>query len=229
MCPFRVQAEPDEFEFEPGKTALLVIDMQNDFCSPGGLLSIRGVDLSLMQKPIEPLRRVLSASRDLGLTIIHTREGHRPDLTDCPPSKLLKGRKFGKGIGDEGPLGRLLVRGSPSHDFIAELRPEPGEVVVDKPGKGAFYATDLEVVLRTQGITHLIFGGVSTHVCVQGTIREAADRGFWNLVLEDCCAAPDPELHRYSMEMIKYQGGIFGYVSHAEAYLKALSKAPAPG
>ena len=228
MTRFRVQAEPDEFEFEPERAALVVIDMQNDFCAPGGFLSFREGDLSLVQKPIEPLRRVLAACRDLGLTIIHTREGHRTDLTDCPPSKLIKSRKAGRGIGEEGPLGRFLVRGSRSHDFIEELRPEPGENVLDKPGKGALFATDLEVMLRTKGITHLIVGGVSTNVCVQSTVREAADRGYWNLVLEDCCAATRPELHRYSIEMIQYGGGIFGYVSRSEVFLKALVKGPVP-
>ncbi|MBI3078617.1 MAG: cysteine hydrolase [Deltaproteobacteria bacterium] len=224
-----VQAEPHEFEFELERAALLVIDMQHDFCSPGGFLSSRGADVSRMRMPIAPLRRVLATCRAAGLTIIHTREGHRPDLADCPPSKLLKSRKAGRGIGDEGPLGRVLVRGSRSHAIIEELAPAPDEIVVDKPGKGAFFATDLDLILRTKAITHLIIGGVSTNVCVQSTAREAADRGYWNLVLEDCCAAALPELHRYSIEMIKYGGGIFGCVSTAEAFVGALAAAPVPG
>jgi nicotinamidase-related amidase len=224
MGTFTVAAEPYDYEFEADGTALIVIDMQNDFCSPGGLLALRGGDVSLTRKPIEPLQKVLAVCRKLGLLIIHTREGHREDLSDCPPSKLHKGAKAGRAVGDEGPLGRLLVRGSESHDFIEELRPAPGEIVVDKPGKGAFFGTDLEIILRNRGITHLLFGGVATHVCVQSTIREATDRGYWNLALEDCCAASVPEFHHSSMEMIKYGGGIFGQVSNSEKFVSAVEK-----
>ncbi len=223
MARFEVRAEPFPFGFDPERTGLLVIDMQNDFCRPGGYLSFRAPDIALLQKPIEPLQQVLKACRALHMTIMHTREGHRPDLSDCPPSKLAKNRALEFGIGDEGPLGKILIRGSRSHDFIDELRPEPGEIVIDKPGKGAFYATDLDLILRTRGITHLMIGGVATHVCVQSTIREAADRGYWNLLLEDCCAASIPEFHETTLEMVKYGGGIFGQVSSSDALLQAIS------
>ncbi len=224
MATFKVQADPFPFEFDSDQTGLLIIDMQNDFCHPEGYLSFRAPDITLLQKPIEPLQQVLKSCRSLGMTIMHTREGHRPDLSDCPPSKLGKNRSIKHGIGDDGPLGKFLIRGSRSHDFIEELHPEPGEIVIDKPGTGAFYATDLDLILHTRGITHLIIGGVASHVCVQSTIREASDRGYWNLILEDCCAASVPEFHETTMEMIKYGGGIFGQVSNSNTLLQTLSE-----
>jgi nicotinamidase-related amidase len=225
MADINVHAEPGDFAFDPETAGLLVIDMQNDFCRPGGYLSFRVPDITLLQRPIEPLQQVLKACRNAGMTILHTREGHRPDLSDCPPSKLAKNHSLEHGIGQEGPLGRFLIRGSRSHDFIDELQPEPGEVVIDKPGKGAFFATELDLILRTRGVTHLIVGGVATHVCVQSSLREAADRGYWSLVLEDCCASSVPELHHATFEMVKYGGGIFGQVSDSDALLNALAAA----
>jgi len=173
---------------------------------------------------IQPIKRVLEAARRKGMFIIHTREGHRPDLSDCPPTKLRRGR-LKTGIGDVGPMGRILIRGELGHDIVEELYPLPGEPVVDKPGKGAFYATDLELILRNRGIQSLIVCGVTTHVCVNTTIREANDRGFECLLLEDCAAAFDPEDHRAAVRMVHQQGGIFGWVATSDAFLSALENA----
>ncbi len=219
----RVKAEPDDFETQPRHTALLVIDMQNDYCSPGGYIAQRGEDLSIVRRCIPPLQEVLEAVRETETLIIHTREGHLPDLSDCPSIKLARSKKLGAGIGDEGPLGRFLTRGSKSHDFIDELRPAPGEIVIDKPGKSAFFGTELEIILRNRGITHLVVTGVSTFVCVHTTLRDAYDRGFDNLILEDCCASSIDELHDAAIKMVKAHGGVFGHVSSSGEFLKALA------
>jgi nicotinamidase-related amidase len=217
----RVAAEPYGFDFEVASTALLVIDMQRDFVDPGGFGEALGNDVSLLRKAIEPTRRVLGAARDVGMLAIHTREGHRPDLSDCPPAKRARGH-LKTGIGDDGPMGRILVRGEYGHDIVDELTPLPGEPIVDKPGKGSFYATDLEFMLRNHGISSLIVTGVTAEVCVQTTVREANDRGFECLVLADCIASYFPEFHEMTLKMVKAQGGIFGWVADSEALLAAL-------
>lgn len=222
-----VTAEVSPFRFDIATTALLVIDMQNDFCAPGGYGALMGYDVSLTRAPIEPIRRVLDAAREAGLTIIHTREGHRPDLSDCPANKLDHSKLMGAGIGDMGPLGRILVRGEKGHAIIDELQPIPGETVLDKPGKGSFYQTDLDLILKNRGITHLLFSGVTTDVCVHTTLRDANDRGFRCLLLEDCCGAFDPMLHQAAVNMVKMQGGIFGWVANSIEMARALAGAPA--
>ena len=217
----KVNAEPYEFEFNPRTTALIVIDMQRDFVDPGGFGEALGNDVSLLGRAVEPTRRVLEAARAAGLLVIHTREGHRPDLSDCPPAKLARGR-LANGIGDPGPMGRILVRGEYGHDIVDALKPVGDEPVVDKPGKGAFYATDLENLLRSRGITSLVVTGVTAEVCVQTTVREANDRGFECLVLSDCIASYFPEFYEMTLKMVKAQGGIFGWVAPSEAFLAAL-------
>ena len=216
-----VPAVPYDFELDPETTALVIIDMQRDFLEPGGFGSLLGNDVSLLQRTIAPLQEVLAAARATGMTVIHTREGHRPDLTDAPPAKLARGH-LSCGIGDPGPFGRILVRGEHGHDIIDELAPAPGEPVLDKPGKGAFYATDLELLLRNGGITRLIVTGVTTEVCVHTTVREANDRGFKCIVPGDCCASYFPEFHEVGLRMIKAQGGIFGWVSDSKRVLKGI-------
>lgn len=218
----RVTAEPYDFEYQPESTALLVIDMQRDFVDPGGFGEALGNDVSLLQRAVEPTRHVLNAARAAGLFIVHTREGHRPDLSDCPPSKRARGR-LATGIGDRGPMGRILVRGEYGHDIVDQLKPAPGEPVVDKPGKGSFYATDLELMLRDRGIKSLLVAGVTAEVCVQTTVREANDRGFECLVLSDCIASYFPEFYEMTLRMVKAQGGIFGWVAPSEAFLNSLS------
>ena len=222
-----VAARPYEFSFDPVRTALVVIDMQRDFLEPGGFGELLGNDVSLLARVVEPLRLVLDAARSAGMMIVHTREGHRPDLADCPPAKLARGR-LEMGIGSPGPKGRILVRGELGHDIVDELAPLPGEVVLDKPGKGSFYATDLELLLRNAQITSLIVTGVTTEVCVHTTVREANDRGFECLVLEDCCGSYFPEFHRVALEMVAAQGGIFGWVARSEDLLKAMSTTRPP-
>jgi biuret amidohydrolase len=216
-----VPAAPYAFELDPATTALVIIDMQRDFLEPGGFGSLLGNDVSLLQRTIAPLQEVLAAARAAGMTVIHTREGHRPDLTDAPPAKLARGH-LSCGIGDPGPFGRILVRGEHGHDIVDELAPAPGEPVLDKPGKGAFYATDLELLLRNAGITRLIVTGVTTEVCVHTTVREANDRGFECLVLSDCVGSYFPEFHEVGLKMIAAQGGIFGWVAPSEALLEQL-------
>lgn len=217
-----VDAEPYSFEFNPKSTALLIIDMQRDFLEPGGFGEMLGNDVSQLRRTIEPNRRLLAAWRALDLTVIHTREGHRPDLLDLHPAKKVRGR--GKCcIGDIGPMGRILVRGQPGHDLIPELYPLPNEVVIDKPGKGAFYATDLESVLREHHIRQLVVTGVTTEVCVNTTVREANDRGYDCLVLSDCVGSYFPEFQDVGLRMIKAQGGIFGWVSDSSRLLQALA------
>ena len=205
-------AEPYEFTLAPEHCALLIIDMQRDFLEPGGFGEMLGNDVSQLRRTIEPNRKLLAAWRAAGLSVLHTREGHRPDLADLPPAKKIRGRSA-TSIGDAGPMGRILVRGEAGHDIIPELYPEPGEPVIDKPGKGAFHATDLHAILQHQDVKQLVVTGVTTEVCVNTTVREANDRGYDCLVLEDCCGSYFPEFHAMGLKMIKAQGGIFGWVS----------------
>jgi nicotinamidase-related amidase len=219
-----VRAEPYDFAFQPEHVALLIIDMQRDFVDPGGFGETLGNDVSLLRKAVAPTVQVLEAARKAaGILVIHTREGHRPDLSDLPPSKKARG-KLATGIGDPGPMGRILVQGEYGHDIIDELKPAPGEPVIDKPGKGAFYATDLEAILRSRNIRQLVVCGVTTEVCVNTTVREANDRGFDCLVLADCVASYFPEFQRVALEMIKAQGGIFGWVGLSADLLPELAR-----
>jgi len=222
--PIVVTARPYDLTLDPAATALVLIDMQRDFLEPGGFGELLGNDVSLLAGVIEPTGQVLAAAREAGILVIHTREGHRPDLSDCPPSKLGRGR-LDLGIGGLGPRGRVLVRGEEGHDIVDELKPLEGEVVVDKPGKGSFHATDLELLLRNAGVSTLIVTGVTTEVCVHTTVREANDRGFECLVLEDCVGSYFPEFHRVALEMICAQGGIFGWVAHSSTLLSSLMPA----
>jgi len=219
--PATVAAEPGPFPLPEGKVALIVIDMQRDFLLPGGFGETLGNDVSLLQKVVPPLAEVLGAARESGLLVIHTREGHLPDLSDCPPAKLQRGKPSQR-IGDVGPHGRILIRGEYGHDIIDELAPVEGEIVIDKPGKGAFYATELGTILKESGITHLIVTGVTTEVCVHTTVREANDRGYDALVLSDCVGSYFPEFQRVGLEMVAAQGGIFGWVADSTALLQAL-------
>src|SRR6266545_1512716 len=213
-----VEAEPYEFAFERKTAALVMIDFQRDFVDPGGFGEALGNDVSLLRKAVPPAELVLKAARQTGVFVIHTREGHRADLADCPPSKKARGR-LKTGIGDKGPMGRILVRGEYGHDLVKELAPIPGEPVVDKPGKGAFYATDLDAILKNRGVRQLVVCGVTTEVCVQTTVREANDRGYDALVLEDCVASYFPEFQKAALDMIKAQGGIFGFVGTSADFL----------
>ena len=219
--PAMLTAEPGPFPLPEGKVALIVIDMQRDFLLPGGFGETLGNDVSLLQQVVPPLAEVLAAARDSGLLVIHTREGHLPDLSDCPPAKLQRGKPSQR-IGDVGPHGRILIRGEYGHDIIDELAPIDGEIVIDKPGKGAFYATELGAILEEAGITHLIVTGVTTEVCVHTTVREANDRGYDALVLSDCVGSYFPEFQRVGLEMVAAQGGIFGWVADSTALLQAL-------
>jgi nicotinamidase-related amidase len=216
-----IQAEPYSFDCDPRTTALVMIDMQRDFLEAGGFGEMLGNDVSRLRGAIAPCKAVLKAAREAGLFIVHTREGHRPDLSDAPPAKLARGH-LKTGIGDPGPMGRVLVRGEAGHDIIPELYPAAGEPVVDKPGKGAFYETDLHSILVNRGIRNLIVCGVTTEVCVHTTVREANDRGYECLVLSDCVGSYFPEFQRVALEMIKAQGGIFGWVSDSKQALAAL-------
>ncbi len=221
--PVSVDAAPYPFEFDPARAALVIIDMQRDFIEPGGFGAALGNDVNKLRRAIAPNVHLLKAWRDAGLFVIHTREGHRPDLADLPHAKKVRG-KGPVTIGDAGPMGRILVRGEAGHDIIPELAPAPGEPVIDKPGKGAFYATDLGAILAHRGITQLIVTGVTTEVCVSTTVREANDRGFDCLVLEDCCGSYFPEFHTAALKMISAQGGIFGWVGTSERLLRAMAK-----
>jgi biuret amidohydrolase len=224
MANGKIQAEPYDFEFDLDSTALIMIDMQRDFVEPGGFGEMLGNNVSLLRSSIEPCKEVLETARRVGLFIVHTREGHRSDLSDLQPAKKERGH-LKTGIGDVGPMGRILVRGEVGHDIIPELYPIEGEPVVDKPGKGAFYDTDLLGILRNRSIKTLIVCGVTTEVCVHTTVREANDRGFDALVPEDCTASYFPEFKRVALEMVKAQGGIFGWVSDSDKVIKGLEEA----
>ena len=216
-----IEAEPYPFEFDRARASVIIIDMQRDFLEPGGFGAALGNDVSLLRRTIAPTRRLLEKARAAGLSVIHTREGHRPDLADLPPAKKARGR-LAAGIGDLGPMGRILVRGEPGHDIIPELSPLPGEPVVDKPGKGAFFATDLDAVLKNRGIAQLFVCGVTTEVCVNTTVREANDRGYDCLVVADCVGSYFPEFQEMGLRMIKAQGGIFGWVATSDSVIAAL-------
>jgi nicotinamidase-related amidase len=219
-----IPAEPDAVGVDLGKTALLIIDMQRDFLEPGGFGAALGNDVTRLQAAVAPCREVLAAARRASMLVIHTREGHRADLSDAPPLKVDRGDPALR-IGAPGPMGRILIRGEPGHDIIPELYPLAGEPVIDKPGKGAFYQTDLELMLHNRGIETLLVCGVTTEVCVNTTVREANDRGFRCIVLADCCASYFPQFHEVGLAMIKAQGGIFGWVSASRPLLNSLAAA----
>ena len=218
-----IPAQPTDYSFPGDGLALVVIDMQRDFVEPGGFGAALGNDVSLLTPIIPAVARLIGAFRRHGLPIIHTREGHSPDLSDCPPAKLRRG-KASMRIGDPGPMGRILILGEPGNDIIPELAPAPGEVVLDKPGKGAFCATDLQEILRKRGVTHLAFAGVTTEVCVQTTMREANDRGYECLLVEDCTESYFPEFKRATIDMIRAQGGIVGWTTTSDALIGGLGQ-----
>jgi biuret amidohydrolase len=217
-----IDAKPDPIAIDFDRTALIIIDMQRDFLERGGFGASLGNDVSLLGAAVVPCRAVLNAARRAGLLVIHTREGHLPDLSDAPRAKVERGAPSLR-IGADGPMGRILVRGEPGHQIIPQLAPADGEIVIDKPGKGAFYRTDLDLVLRNGGIENLLVCGVTTEVCVHTTVREANDRGYRCVVLADCCASYFPEFHEIGLRMVAAQGGIFGWVSTSRALLAALS------
>jgi nicotinamidase-related amidase len=216
-----LEARPGPIAIDPARTALILIDMQRDFLEPGGFGETLGNDVGRLAAAVGPCRTVLEAARRAGILVLHTREGHRPDLSDAPPAKVARGAPSLR-IGDPGPMGRILIRGEPGHEIVPALAPAPGEPVIDKPGKGAFYATELEPMLRHRGIDTLLVGGVTTEVCVHTTVREANDRGFRCVVLEDACASYFPEFHAAAIAMVHAQGGIFGWVARAADAAAAL-------
>jgi len=213
---------PYDGEIDPTRTALVLIDWQVDFCGPGGYVDAMGYDLSLTRAGLPATQMVLAAARKAGWTIVHTREGHRPDLADCPPNKLWRSQRIGAGIGDDGPCGRILVRGNPGWEIVPEVAPIAGELVIDKPGKGSFYATDLDLLLRRAGVTHLVFTGITTDVCVHTTMRDANDRGYECLLLSDCTGATDYGNYEAALKIVTMQGGVFGAVAPSSALLEAM-------
>jgi nicotinamidase-related amidase len=221
MPQVTVDAEPESIAIDVDLTALVIIDMQRDFLEPGGFGETLGNDVSLLGAAVGPCKAVLETARRRGMVIIHTREGHRPDMSDAPKAKVERGDPRMR-IGAKGPMGRILIRGEPGHDIVPSLYPKAGEIVIDKPGKGAFYATDLDPVLHNRGIENLIVCGVTTEVCVNTTVREANDRGYRCIVPGDCCGSYFPEFHAAGLRMIKAQGGIFGWVSDSARVLRAL-------
>ncbi len=215
---------PFDGEFSPARAALICIDWQTDFCGPGGYVDAMGYDLNLTRAGVEPTRRVLNVVRRIpGMHVVHTREGHKSDLSDCPPNKLWRSKQMGAGIGDPGPCGRILIRGEAGWDIIPELYPHPGEPIIDKPSKGAFSTTDIDLVLRNRGITQLIFTGITTDVCVHTIMREANDVGYECLLLKDCTGATDYGNYLAAVKMVTMQGGVFGAVADSEALLAALT------
>ncbi len=224
-----VRAEPYPWPYDGSvpveRAALLCIDWQVDFCGPGGYVDAMGYDIGLTRAGLPATRRLLARARRVGMLVVHTREGHPPDLSDLPANKRWRSARIGAEIGRAGPCGRILVRGEPGWQIVPEVAPVPGEVIVDKPGKGAFYATSLDLVLRTRGITHLVLTGITTDVCVHTTMREANDRGYECLVLSDCTGATDPGNHRAALHMVTMQGGVFGCVSTSDELLAAMPAA----
>ena len=223
----RVDAKPYAWPYDgslvPERTALICIDWQVDFCGPGGYVDRMGYALSLTRAGLEPTARVLAAFRSWGGKVIHTREGHRPDLSDCPPNKLWRSKQIGAGIGDPGPAGRILVRGEPGWEIVPEVAPVEGELIVDKPGKGAFYATDLDLLLRLGGVTHIVFTGITTDVCVHTTMRDANARGYECLLLTDCTGATAPGNYAAALKMVTMQGGVFGAIAPSSALLEVIA------